>query len=367
MMRARVNADAFAAAMKHSIAQRTGTLPVLQHALLRANDGRLSITTSDLETHCTATIAADIEQEGELCALDALLRGAPAVGGDVTFVADDAELKMRGAGRSVLRLPALAAVEFPAIDEEDWKPLDIGVTEFARGLATVAYAAGSDVRPFLNAVHLREGYIEATDGYRCALMPINYDGPELLIPRVRVDSIARLLGEEDVTLHICVGTDGKPRMLRVKTPGVEISVLLMREGYPLLDPFIERRGEPYFSAVVDRAAAMTAARGLMPFASVVAKSRMQAGLLTVEGRRVSLKTTDDCELDIGTDCETTGSGSRGMRLDFIVGALDVIDADQVRIIAQESPKAKEWASFLITAAGADEDDTPTHMVTELTP
>lgn len=265
MMRATVQAADLDRAMKHSVAQRNGTMPVLQQALLQAIGDELWITTSDLETTVVVTIPATVQAEGAVCAKAALLRAGSGVGKDLTLSEDTAQLVVSH-GRSRVRVPALPAQEFPALDDERWTALPVTPSALHNALETVHYAAGrNDVRRWIPFVHLRAGVAESTDGYRVAVAPLDYTGPELLIPAPRVPTLLGVLMPGSTIEHV------GQRLLRVTNGAVQVVVLLGIENYPNLESVVPRKPQPI--ATVSRAAVIRALDTVAPYADVDAQGK----------------------------------------------------------------------------------------------
>ena len=98
--------------------ERRQTMPILSNFLLRAVDGRLVITATDLELEVSATI--DISPEGDAITVPGrklldICKSLPE-GSDIQFsyTGEKAEIK---SAKSRFTLATLAANEFPLVDE----------------------------------------------------------------------------------------------------------------------------------------------------------------------------------------------------------------------------------------------------------
>lgn len=260
MMQATIQASALERAMKHSVAQRTGTMPVLQHALVRARGEQLTITTTDLETTVVVTLDAGAVTEGDICARADQLRASSGVGDTITLALDDSAQLLVRHGRSRVRVPALPASEFPDQDDEPWRPLAVDPVALYAALDAVHYASSQkDVRQWIRFVRLRDGFAEATDGFRVARAPIAYEGPTLMIPAARAPALLARLTPGAILEHV------GERLLRVTGNGVVFSLLLGAVRMPDLDAIAASATTPL--ALLSRRALLGALNTIAPFAT----------------------------------------------------------------------------------------------------
>lgn len=363
MMKATVTAADFAAAVKQSIAQRTGTMPILQHAHVEAAGDILRITTTDIETYCTVSVPAVVKEPGAVCANDALMRNVVAVGNEVRLEQTDAQLLARCGGRNVLRIPTMPAHDFPTPDVEMWEPLKIDPSGLRAGLNAVSYAAARfSPRGFLMAVHVRAGGIEAADGYRLAIADLDYDGASLLIPAARAESIAKLL-EPDAAMHVVLAKNGRPRMLRILSGRTELTVMLLSPDmvYPDLHGAIPTDAECAFT--VERADFLAAVAGVSPFAKDSGGSKLitNVGVLSIDesGLQISDRRESNI-LAVEGISDVQGTMRLAVQLDILAKAIDAAGGDRIRVLRGIQPFNKQSA-ILITAVG---NDRVRHVVAE---
>ncbi len=190
------------------------TLPILQHLLLTAGDGRLTLTASDGHCAIKAACIAVVGTPGRV-ALPARLFAEYVerlTADRVTIVAEPARWRVRvGAGRAGALIGATDPDAFPSLPDP---PLDRALTldsaGLRRALGRVApFAAENDARPPLGAISCRfdeRGLTAAAaDGNRvararCAILAGTGDAwGELLIPARVVGQLARLLRDDAPT------------------------------------------------------------------------------------------------------------------------------------------------------------------------
>ena len=189
-------------------------LPILQHLLLTADDGRLTLTASDGYCAIKAACLAVVEVPGRV-ALSARLFAdyVDRLTADrVTLIADPDRGRVRVvAGRASASIGAADPDAFPALPDP---PFDRALTLDSAGLRRMIervapFAAESDARPILSTISCRfdeRGLTAAaTDGNRvararCAILASGGDAiPEFLIPARVVGQLARLLRDDSPT------------------------------------------------------------------------------------------------------------------------------------------------------------------------
>lgn len=193
------------------IVERRHTLPILSNVLIERNDGRLTLTATDLEIQVST--AAECEQRGENYAvtvsarkLQDILRALPE-DSSMSLEAQDGRLQLM-AGKSRFNLQTLPADDFPRLAEAGHAEGAIPLPQKAlkRILLLVQYAmAQQDIRYYLNGLLLvldQGGLtVVATDGHRLALARLALAGPsskqEVILPRKAVLELAKLLADVD--------------------------------------------------------------------------------------------------------------------------------------------------------------------------
>ena len=161
--------------VQRGVSSRPG-IPALTGVLMEASDdGRLMLTTSDLEVSAHLSIEVQVQEAGIVLVPARLvgdtvksLSDAP-----VEFETDQAHARLRCAAyEGSLRL--LPAEDFPALQEPSGTRVSVEAGAFAEAVTQVGRAASrDDARPVLTGVLLeisREGVVlVATDSYRLAI------------------------------------------------------------------------------------------------------------------------------------------------------------------------------------------------------
>ena len=211
------------------VVERRQTLPVLANFLMSAQDGRLSITGTDMEVELVTAVDADVKATGEITVparkLVDIVRMLPE-GVSVQAVLEGDKLTV-SSGRGRYTLATLPATEFPATDQvETLEVIKIQEVKLKTLLEKTAFAmANQDVRYYLNGLlfDFHEGSLStvATDGHRLAVCDLDADlglsdDRQLIVPRKGVIELSRMLSDGDETVEFAVGKN-HVRLVKGKT------------------------------------------------------------------------------------------------------------------------------------------------------
>jgi DNA polymerase III subunit beta len=200
-----------------NVVERRQTLPVLANLLVVVEDGRVSLTGTDLEVEMVARASVEDAQPGEVTIparkLFDIIRALP--DGSRVSVAQNGDRVTVSAGRSRFTLATLPANEFPSVDDvETVERVRIPESTLKELIERTAFAmAQQDVRFYLNGLlfDLREDSLRcvATDGHRLAMCEVALPNAaqtrkQIILPRKGVLELQRLLegGSDEVELEI---------------------------------------------------------------------------------------------------------------------------------------------------------------------
>jgi len=326
-MRVTAAAADLSAALKHSVAARTTPMPVLQHALLTTGSDVLHLETSDTEIYMRHTIPAVVHEAGSICLTDALLRTIASGGGDV-ILRDTGKVTR---GRSHFTVPALAANEFPALDNVEFTPLPIDPVALRDALQAIDYAyEDGDVRPFVRAVHIEAGRVWGTNGHQLGRISLDYQGPAIRVPGAQLKRLsgalvegARVLGEVRSTSQV--------GMLRVESGTTQITVFCTDAVPPDCETIIPHLGKRGCVRAHRRELA-DAVRRMIPF---LANRNHKAPVITVFQSPDGLEIKDTG----GTSSEYLGIEAQavvdtlhmGIDAGYLLAALGAVPGDTVEL------------------------------------
>jgi DNA polymerase-3 subunit beta len=197
-----------------SVVERRSTIPILSNVLLKADDGMLTLSTTDMDIEMTEAIAADVTKSGQITApavtLHDIIRKFPDASKVTLELDPSGNFITVKAGRSDFRLSSLPVSDFPqfgggefptsfAVRAADLRAL-IDRTKFAMSTEETRY--------YLNGIYIHAAENEgvavlravSTDGHRLARfeMPLPEGAagmPGVIIPRKTVLEIRKLLEE----------------------------------------------------------------------------------------------------------------------------------------------------------------------------
>lgn len=191
------------------------TLPVLANVLLEAKDGKLTLTTTDLELRIITSLEAQIEEEGVTTLPAKRLLGLVSKfkGDTVHMESNDKDHTQIVCGTANFMMLGLSPEDFPqAVDFEAKRNIKLKQNDFVRILDRISYAA-DDSRKVLQGILLsvKDNNLTsvATDGKRLALVEKvleevaeGSDGDVIITIKV-ANEVKRMLEKEgDVLMEI---------------------------------------------------------------------------------------------------------------------------------------------------------------------
>ncbi|MEJ2240007.1 MAG: DNA polymerase III subunit beta, partial [Gemmatimonadales bacterium] len=222
------------------VVERRQTLPILANFLITVDDGRLSVTGTDMEIELVAGVALDDAEPGEVTVparkLVDICRSLPA----------DAEIRLEvegdrallRSGRSRFTLTTLPSGDYPSSDNVVGDlSLTVKEGELKRLIELTHFAmAHQDVRYYLNGLlfDIADGILRAvaTDGHRLAISEMAIPGVEaarqVIVPRKGISELLRLLGGGDEEVRMDVGSNA----IRITLPEVRLTSKLIDGKFP---------------------------------------------------------------------------------------------------------------------------------------
>lgn len=338
-------------AVASAIPTRT-TLPVLSNILMKAEDGSVQLSGTDLDISVTLGVPAEVTEPGavtvpakKLVEISRVLEDAP-----VKFSTDGAQVEIE-CGRSKFKLYGLAEDEFPAFPDVDftasWK---MSAGELQTLIERTSFAVSTEEsRPILNGVlwQLRpEGTLMvATNGHRLAKMRQNTNGggapPEadLIIPPKALQQVQKLYGS-DAELEIARSDNH----LAFRSEDRQVFTRLIEGPYPNYDQVIPKDNDK--EAIVNRSALEAAVRRM----AVVASDQTHRVRLSFEegGLRFRVQTPDLGEAEDELPLDYDGENLEiGFNATYLLEVLRYMPDEDVRMTF----KAPERAATFSPASG----------------
>lgn len=191
-----------------SVINPRNALPVLSNVLIRAADGHLELTATDMNLTVRATVPAEVTEPGATT-----LPAKRIFGVFRELSVDEAEMEVNDdniafihAASSYFRIHGIPEADYPILPEmEDAKSYTLEQAAFRNMLKLTAYAASPDPnRQLLHGVLLsfKAGKLSvvATDSRRLALVEHEVEFPadaelDMIVPLKTVEELIRTLGE----------------------------------------------------------------------------------------------------------------------------------------------------------------------------
>lgn len=197
-----------------SVVERRNTIPILSNVLMRAEDGVLSMSSTDMDLEINESVAANVSTSGATTApahtLHDIVRKFPD-GSEVEISLNAEGTQMTvSAGRSQFKLSCLPVADFPEIAIGDLPHnFSLPASDLRALIDRTKFAMSTEeTRYYLNGIYVHEADNEgvkvlravSTDGHRLARfeMPLPEgasDMPGVIIPRKTIGEIRKLIEE----------------------------------------------------------------------------------------------------------------------------------------------------------------------------
>ena len=226
-----------------SVVERRNTIPILSNVVLKAENGQLSMTATDMDMDIVETTGAAVIEEGVLTVPAQLLydivRKIPE-GAELEIAQSEGSQVKVSAGRSSFNLPTLPIADFPALNDAPMATeFMIAAVELKSLIENTRFAVSTEeTRYYLNGIyfHLADGHLlraVSTDGHRLARsqmdLPANAEMmPSVIIPRKAVNELSKLIDEYEGDIKIALSDT----RVRFSFGTVEVTTKLIDGTFP---------------------------------------------------------------------------------------------------------------------------------------
>ncbi len=325
-----------------NVVERRHTLPVLSNLLVQIQDGRMSLTATDMEVEMISRIAVEDSEDGEITIparkLYDLVRALPD-GSRITVKVNQERVTITS-GKSKFTLSTLPSLDFPSIDEIDaTESLEIPESALREMIDRTAFAmANQDVRFYLNGLlfDLRTNSLRcvATDGHRLALCEHQLDTPQatprqIILPRKGVQELQRLLEGGDRVLKMQIGRGH----IRVEREDLCFTSKLIDGKFP------DYEGVMAIGADQSIRADREVLRSALQRAAIVANDKYKGVRLEINQGKVHISSNnpDQDEANEELEAETTINGlEMGFNVVYLLDALTSLRDDQIVIKVKDA-------------------------------
>ena len=209
-MKFKINQDHFSNGLQQvlNVVATRSTMPILSNVLIEAEEGHISLTTTNLDLGIRCRIKADVTETGSITLpvrkLATIVRELPV---NEVFIETSKNNQAKiTSGGSLFKIMGLGSEEFPPLPNfENRKVFELSQEEIVNMLKSVSYAQSTDEnRYILNGVYFNFAdeklTMVATDGRRLGLTALDLNISEenagsLILPAKTVGELERLIGK----------------------------------------------------------------------------------------------------------------------------------------------------------------------------
>ncbi len=257
-----------------SVVERRNTIPILSNVLLKAEDGTLTMSTTDMDLEVHESVAAEVTAPGATTVpahtLHDIVRKLPDDSSVVLNLGDDGNIMTVEAGRSNFKLSCLPVADFPEIANADFPvSFSIPAADLRALIDRTKFAMSTEeTRYYLNGIYIHETEVDgakilravATDGHRLALfdmaLPEGASGmPGVIVPRKLVGELRKLLEEAADTIQVSLSES----KIRFAFDHIVLTSKLIDGTFPNYDQVIPKGNDKMvevnpktFSQAIDR-------------------------------------------------------------------------------------------------------------------
>ncbi len=209
-MKFKINQDHFSNGLQQvlNVVGSRATMPILSNVLIEAEEGHISLTTTNLDLGIRCRIKADVSEPGGITLpvrkLATIVRELPQ--NEVFIETSDNNQAKITSGGSLFKIMGISTEEFPPLPTfENRHVFELSQTEIVSMLKSVSYGQSNDEnRYILNGVYFNFAdaklSLVATDGRRLALTALDTEISEdnagsLILPAKTVAELERLMGK----------------------------------------------------------------------------------------------------------------------------------------------------------------------------
>ena len=330
-----------------SVVERRNTIPILSNVMLKAKDGVLTMSTTDMDLQITESVAAEIKTPGATTAPAHTLHDIVRKLGEdalVELAIDESGHTMTvKAGRSVFKLSCLPVSDFPEINTGNYTASFSMPANALRALIDRTKFAMSteETRYYLNGIFVHEADNDgvkvlravATDGHRLARfeMPLP-DGatgmPGVIIPRKAVGELRKLAEEAADLIEISLSES----KIRFAFDHIELTSKLIDGTFPNYQQVIPTGNDKIvevnpklFSRAIDRV-------------STISDGKSRALKITLHGKTMTLSANSPDSGSATEDLEINGNDNMeiGFNAKYLMDITSQIEGDGCRIVLADA-------------------------------
>lgn len=325
-----------------SVVERRNTIPILSNVLLKAEDGVLSLSTTDMDLEINEAVEAKVSQKGSTTApavtLHDIIRKLPD-GSTIDLVMNKEGTQMTvKAGRSQFKLSCLPTADFPEIGTADLPAsFALPAAELRALIDRTKFAMSTEeTRYYLNGIYLHATETNgvkvlcavATDGHRLAKfeMPLPEGAatmPAVIIPRKCINELRKLIDEAADTIQISLSES----KIRFAFDHIVLNSKLIDGTFPDYQRVIPKGNDKIvevdpkiFTGAIDRV-------------STISDGKSRAVKITLAGKQMTLSASSPESGSATEELEVNGDSTMeiGFNARYLLDITSQIEGDGCRL------------------------------------
>ena len=305
-----------------SVVERRNTIPILSNVLMKAENGVLSLSSTDMDLEINEAVAANVMVDGATTApahtFHDIVRKLPdGADVEVELNPDGTQMTVRS-GRSQFKLSCLPVADFPEIATADLPhSFSLPASDLRALIDRTKFAMSTEeTRYYLNGIYVHEADQDgvkvlravSTDGHRLARfeMPLPEEAsgmPGVIVPRKAVGELRKLIEDAADTIKVSL-SDGK---IRFEFDHIIMTSKLIDGTFPDYERVIPKGNDKIvevdpkvFTRAIDRVSTISDGKSralkitLLGKNMTLSASSPEAGSATEE-----MEVNGDCDMDIG--------------------------------------------------------------------
>ena len=339
-MEIEVNQETLAKALNNVSRITNGkvTLPILNNVLIRVDNKKISLTSTNLDMAIINYLPAINSKNGVITAPAKLL--AEFVSNlpkneKIKLVAKDNKITITSGkyNSTINGVPADDFPELPEINEKTAVVFKMSVEDFRDGVNQVIVASSTDLtRPALTGVYFnvydKTLAIASTDGYRLAekkLIKNVQSEVNVIVPATSLQDVLRVINDEMEEVEISFNED----LVRFRLGEIEIISKIIDASFPDYQRLIPKNNN--IKIEVDREELIRVTKLAALFAR-----RSASGSIVCEAKKPNLFSVKSVASEIGEntstiETEVTEEGKVNLNSRFLIDALNVLDEKDIII------------------------------------
>lgn len=312
------------------------TLPILNNVLIRVDDNKVSLTTTNLDMAVVSFLPATSGKNGVVTVPARLMAefvsNLPR-GEVIDIIAEDTKVEVK-AGKCQSTINGALADDFPELpelEEDKTVSFKMKAEDFKAGLSQVMMAASSDMtRPALTGVYFNtfEGslYVAATDGYRLAERKLQDKikaEVAAIVPAGSLQEVMRSLGDDAEEIEILFDET----QVKFRLGSIEVTSKLIDGSFPDYRQLIPKQSE--IAVELNKSELVRVTKLAALFAkevggSVVCSTSVENGNFAIASVANELGKNSS---ELSTEVEVDGKVTLNSR--FLLDAINALTAEKV--------------------------------------